>query len=289
MKKKYARRAFGFFTRRKGREKEVVPLTHPSGKHHGKPSKRSLRLIKRIIFLIKSGQLQKGTLSSQGEVLNPEPVSTTSGLGHSYENKCPGLHPAKAAQRTDLIKNVDGGTVLETHAGRGNVTKNVYAKKLDKAVLVDKDGAALATADSKLDGKIKHEIIKADNIKWLENEMHPKEVGRLKVVDFDPFGSPSETMSAFFDNYPINRSMFIAVTDGSKKYLGYVNSSEGRQWLKQHYGLDMKADGSREDQVKVLDAFMQKQGGKHGFKVEPINVAYGRGCAVYAGYKISPK
>ena len=235
-------------------------------------------------------KLQKGTLTADGQVTNLQVIDKAVVKTGDYEKaNAPSLFPAKEAQRLDLVKSVDGGTVLETHAGKGNLTKEVYAKKLDKAVLVDSDKHALQSADKKLDGKISHDVAPGNNVKWLENEMSPQELGNLKVVDFDPFGSPSDSVKAFFDNYPVKHTMFVGVTDGSKRYLGYVDGAEGRAWLKEHYGIDMKADGSREDQVKVLDAFMQKQGEKHGFNVTPVNVGYGRGCAVYAGYKITPK
>jgi hypothetical protein len=253
---------------------------------HGASSRR---LKPRTVYFVKDQKLQKGTLSSNGEVKDAKDIDKVATHTGDYENvNCPNLYPAKEAQRKELVKSVDGGTVLELNAGRGNLTKEVYAKKLDNAVLVDEDKKALASADKKLKGKIKHETNVAKNVRWLENEMAPEDLKNLKVVDFDPFGSPSDTMKAFFDEFPVKHSMFIGITDGSKRYLGYVNSRKGRAWLKEHYGIDIDADGSREDQVKVLDAFMAKQGQKHGFHVTPINVGYGRGCAIYAGYKITP-
>jgi hypothetical protein len=249
----------------------------------------SRRLKPRPVFFVKDKQLLKGILAPNGEVDDPQPIENVSVSTGQYEKvNAPNLYPAKEAQRKDLVKSVDGGTVLELNAGRGNLTREVYAKKLDKAVLVDEDKRALASADKKLNGKIKHETNVGKNVKWLENEMSPAELKNLKVVDFDPFGSPSDCMKTFFDEFPVKRSMFIGVTDGSKRYLGYVPSKKGSAWLKENYGVEMHADGSREDQIRVLDAFMVKQGQKHGFHVTPINVGYGRGCAVYAGYKITP-
>jgi hypothetical protein len=246
------------------------------------------KFVSRPVFLVKDHKLQKGTLTASG-VVDAEPIGKGTVKEGDYEKAgCPSLYPAKEAQRKELIKSVDGGTVLETNAGVGNLTKEIYSKKLSNAVLLDSDKKALATADRKLKGRIRHETQVGNNVAWLEGEMSPADLKNLKVVDFDPFGSPSDSMKAFFDNYPVKRSIFIGITDGSKRYLGYVNSRKGRAWLKKHYGVDMNADGSREDQVKVLDAFMQNQGNKHGFHVTPINVGYGRGCAIYAGYKITP-
>jgi hypothetical protein len=71
--------------------------------------------------------------------------------------------------------------------------------------------------------------------------------------------------------------------------LGYKRGYDQQRWLKEHYGIQMKSEGTREDQIRILDAFVKAQGQVHGFKVKPINVAYGKHHAVYAGYEISPK
>ena len=181
----------------------------------------------RPIFLLKKKVLMKGTFK-KGDVQDLEPIKSTS-VGRTDSHSCPTLHPAKEAQRKDLIKDVKGGTALEVFGGKGNVTKTVYAGKLDKTVLIDKDQHSLKQADKKLKGRIKRETVAADNLDWLENEMNPRDLKNLKVIDFDAYGSPADQIRAFFDNFPIRKSLFVAVTDGSKRYLGYVDSRKGRR------------------------------------------------------------
>jgi 16S rRNA G966 N2-methylase RsmD len=220
---------------------------------------------------------------------NGQPIKRVS-TGRIDKRTSPVLYPAKREQRQELVEDVKGGTVLEVYGGKGHLTKDVYHGKVKESILLDKDKHNLAQAHRKLDAvKMKHKIIATDNVDWLKNEMESEKLKNLKVVDFDAYGCPAEPMRVFFDNYPIKKTMFIAVTDGSKRYLGYINSEQARAWLKKTYGINLEASGTREDQIRVLDAFMQSQGRKHDFKVEPVNVAYGRSSVVYAGYKITPK
>jgi hypothetical protein len=136
---------------------------------------KTIHVKPRPVFFVKGHKLQKGTLASNGEVADAKPIESVSTHVGDYESvNAPNLYPAKEAQRSDLIKSLGGGAVLELNAGRGNLTKEVYAKKLDKAVLVDSDKKALASADKKLKGKIKHETNVANNVRWLENEMSPE-------------------------------------------------------------------------------------------------------------------
>ena len=188
------------------------------------------------------------------------------------------------------------GDVLELYAGEGQLT-NIYAKdkSVGKVIMVDKDAKALKKAERQLKGKVRREIVVADNRRWLEEEMDPKKLRKLKLVDFDTFGSPAETVRIFFDNYPVTQPLLVALTDGSSLFLGFNQTAKGRRWIKEHYNVDLlprrkgKAKwGTRGQQIEVLDKFMRAQGRKHGFKVTPINVA-GRERTIYAGYKVSPQ
>ena len=161
--------------------------------------------------------------------------------------------------------------------------------------MVDQDRKALKRANRRLKGKVRREIIVAESRRWLAEEMDPKKLRNLKVVDFDTFGSPAETVSIFFDNFPVTRSLLVALTDGSALFLGFHQSAQGRKWIKEYYNVDLLPKrkglirwGTREQQIEVLDKFMRAQGRKHGFKVERINVA-GRDRTIYAGYKITPR
>lgn len=219
-------------------------------------------------------------------------VEQSGSLKRTYktpDQTCPELTPTKAVQRKELAEKIKGGTVLEAFAGEGHLSEKVYAKKADEIVMIDKNPELLKKADRRVAGKVKHEAIVRDNVSWLENEMKPSELKRLQLVDFDAFGSPAKSMRAFFSNFPVKRKMYVALTDGSKIFLGYSKPHETRKWLRENYGIVRKTRGTREDQVKLLDAFMQAQAQVHGFKVKPVNVAYGKHHAVYAGYEISPK
>lgn len=282
----------GWRTRRKGTvnqkgnrfETEVSPLT--LGDYLTKRS-----WARRPLFYMKEGKAHKGVLD-KGEVKEGPVVDAQGNQKRTYstpQQTCPELTPSKAAQREELAENVNGGTVLETHAGKGNLTDVVYAKAADKVVLVDQNKQLLNKADEKLNGKVKHEVIQADNVDWLKNEMKPQQLKNLKLVDFDPFGSPAEPMKAFFKRFPVKHKLMVGVTDGSKTYIGYKKGSTARSWLRKNYGIDLKASGTREDQIRVLDAFMKVLGQHHGFNVRPINAGFGKQTAVYAGYELSPK
>jgi len=233
-------------------------------------------------------------------IVNPIPVSHFLKPKRSYdtaskkENKLgalvkysgsPDLSPAKYFQRRAMAQHLTGGTVVELFAGKGNLSKNVWAEKASKLVLIDKNADYLKDADRKLHGK-PHEIINSDNLKWLENVLPEEKIKNLKVVDFDSFGSPVKQLKTFFDNNPITNNMMVAVTDGSALYAKIGDSKQTRRFFMEHYGV--RPSGSREEQLKALDGVMQKLGTKHGFKVEPINAGMSF-QTIYAGYKITPK
>jgi tRNA G26 N,N-dimethylase Trm1 len=240
---------------------------------------------------MEGGKAHKGTLTN-GQMVPGPAVDVKGSLKRTYSTPgqtCPEMTPSKVAQRTELAKKVDGGTILETHAGKGNLTAGVYSKVADKVVLVDKSKASLDTADTKLKGKVAHEVIPSDNVKWLESEMAPEQLRNLKLVDFDPFGSPANPMKAFFKRFPVKHRMLVAVTDGSKTYIGYKKGSAARKWLRHQYGINLNAQGTREDQIRVLDSFMQVLGQHHAFSVKPVNAGFGKQTAVYAGYALTPR
>jgi hypothetical protein len=246
---------------------------------------------KRPLYYMDGKEVHKGSLQN-GEVVEGPAVNVKGDMRRGYNTPSQTameLTPSKAAQRTELANKISGGTVLELQAGKGNLSKQVYAPVADKIVMVDKSQQSLNKADAKLAGKVPHETIAANNVEWLKEEVDPSQFRNLRLVDFDPFGSPADAMKAFFRNFPIEKRLIIGVTDGSKTYLGYKQGGEGRKWLKETYGIDLDSSGTREEQIKVLDTFMQTLGRKYGFNVKPINAGFGKQTAVYAGYEIAPK
>ena len=140
------------------------------------------------------------------------------------ESMCPALHPNKAAQRSELVENLKGGTVLELFAGEGNLSKHVYADKADRIIAVDMDSRALKKAEEKLKDNIEVETYPSHNVDWIENKLPEMQLGDLKVVDFDAFGSPADSMKAFFENYKVTHPMRVGVTDGSSVYVSHAKS-----------------------------------------------------------------
>jgi tRNA G26 N,N-dimethylase Trm1 len=245
----------------------------------------------RPLYYMQGKEVHKGSFE-HGKVVEGPAIDVKGDTRRGYETgqqTCMELTPSKLAQREELADKVDGGTILETHAGKGNLSANVYADAADKLVLVDKDKSLLSKADQKLNGKVKHETVVANNTDWLKDTLKPEELRNLKLVDFDPFGSPSGTMKAFFKRFPVRHKLLVGVTDGSKTYIGYKKGQAAHKWLKANYGIDLNAQGTREDQIRVLDSFMQVLGRYHGFTVKPINAGFGKQTAVYAGYELTPK
>jgi len=225
---------------------------------------------------LKVAEMTRGYESAGAHTKKPNPIFHYSGS--------PDLSPAKRWQRRALAEHMNKGTVLELYAGKGNLSKTVWAPKASKLILVDKREDYLREAASKLKGKT-HVVVKANNLRWLANELPQEKIGNLAAVDFDAFGSPAKQLKAFFDNLPVKRSMIVAVTDGSCIYAKIGDHNENRRFFKENYG--RLVDGTRDSQLKALDGLMQIQARKHDFKVSPINAGFGR-QTVYAGYKITP-
>lgn len=290
MKKRFKpRQIMGWRRKKKGKNKgqafPVVPrLTFEQARRN--PSWNN-----RPGWFLKGDKVQEAVFTNGAMIPVDSELKEAGSMVRGYktpEQTCPDLTPTKAVQRQELADKLKGGTVLETHAGKGHLSE-VYAKKADKIVMVDKNADLLKKAEKKVGRKAEHEAVVSDNVEWLENEMKPNELKRLKLVDFDAFGSPAKPVRAFFNHFKVKKKMIVALTDGSKIFLGYKKGAEANKWLKENYGIVHATDGTREDQVKILDAFMKAQGTVHNFNVRPLNVAYGKHHAVYAGYEISPK
>lgn len=302
----------GFYTdEHDGKVKPITKSTAQLKRKHIILNPKKPRLPKpswkrRPIYFLDSGMVEVGLYDKDKGVLDSVPLERYDpklmgrahyrGIGRPPSLKgvthwtSPDLTPSKLFQRRAAAEKLSKGTVLELFAGRGNLSQEVWAKKAEHITLIDKNKKFLSAADKKLRGKVKHETIAANNIKWLQNEMDPHELKNLKAVDFDAFGSPAKQVKAFFDNYPVKKSILVCLTDGSNIYVAFMKDRQAsRTFLKKHYGLNMKPTGKREDQIKALDSLMQQQGRKHRFVVKPVNVGFGKRQTVYAAYKITPK
>lgn len=301
----------GFYTDEDGKAKPITKSKQELTRRQIVKKVREFKGIKpswkrRPIYTIKGGQVHVGIYDKQKGIIDSVPLETYDpklmsrksyrGVGRPPHLKgavtwsCPELTPSKLLQRRHVAEKLSGGTVLELFAGKGNLSKEVWAKKADKLVLVDKNKKFLQQAHRKLKGKVKHETIVANNKIWLRKVMTPEQLKNVRVVDFDAFGSPALQAKRFFERFPIRRPMYVCFTDGSNIFLAFHRKRKtGRKFLKEHYGADFKPEGKRDDQVKALDTLMQQQARLHGFKVEPINLGFGQKQSVYAAYKISPK
>lgn len=263
---------------------------------------------RRPIFLMMPNEVHVGVYDSRTGVVGSVPLESYDPKlmhrGYKATGKSPGslkgfpvwnspdLTPSKLAQRKHVANKVGkGGTVLELFAGKGNLSREVWSKNADKLVLVDKKAEYLKDAKTKLKGRVRSETIIANNKVWLRKHMNPEDLKNLRVVDFDAFGSPAVQVQRFFGNFKVKKSMFICLTDGSNIFLAFHRDlPTGHKFLREKYGVDFKKiEGNRHDQVKALDGLMRTQGRKHGFKVEPINLGFGKHQTVYAAYKIIPK
>lgn len=290
----YRRRAIGFYSERRGRRRRVRPITEPSG-HHGYRSEISQAQIRSDLYDRKDWpQFNSEIWGWYWEGSRWKPIYAKSSARREYDTgtgyTAPTIHPVKLEQRRRLDENIQGrgGTVLELYAGRGNLSRHIYAKRGRKLILVDSDAEALQQAHQKLRGRCQHETIAKDNVRWIEEEMEPEELSDLLIVDFDAFGSPAEPAKAFFANYPVKKSMYVAFTDGSALHSRYCQDEEGKKWLRHEYGVNRIPNATREGSISTLDRFMQIQGREHGFKADKVSVAHGDANTVYVGYKISP-
>lgn len=260
---------------------------------------------RRPIYFMNKGMVHIGLYDKQKGVVDSVPLEaydpklmrrTYKGTGHRpnlpgvEKWSSPDLTPSKLAQRQAVAEKITGGTVVELHGGKGNLSEKVWAKKADKLVVVDKNPKYLKEAERKLRGKVDHEAILADNRVWLRKIMDPQQLKKVTVIDLDPFGTPSPTAKLLFKYFPIRRKTYVCLTDGSGIYVAFMKKKKAaRKYLKERYGADFEPEGTRDDQVKVLDALMQQQARIHGFKVEPVNVGFGKRQSVYAAYKVTPK
>lgn len=201
---------------------------------------------------------------------------------------CGGLNPEKFWQRLELVKGMPKGTILELHAGAGNLTETVYKGKAKKHILVEKDPDELDKALEKVSNGVMVEGYAMDNIKWIRDYMDPDELKDLVLVDFDPFGSPADVMKEFFSKYKVRKPLRVAVTDGGHVFLSRLSNTErGRKWLKEHYLVDTYPS-TREKLAETMDKFMEKLGEKYGFKAKRVNYTHGPRVN-YLGYILTPK
>jgi len=208
----------------------------------------------------------------------------------AHVNRCANLNPVKAEQRRRLINDAPRGTVLELYAGKGYLTRDVYAGKASRVILVDKDKRALGQAERRLKGKVRREIYVGDNRAWIRDRMQGVDLSDLVAVDFDAFGSPTDTMQVFFDHYKVRGPLYVSLTDGSALSYSFHRAGAGPVMARKHYHSRIGREdmGTLRGQVKMIDHFMKEEGKKHGFTAEPVSIAKGHQKTLYAGYLLKP-
>lgn len=200
------------------------------------------------------------------------------------------LNPAKYHQRLELTRGMDrDGTILEIYGGKGNLTRAVYKGKARRHIIVDKHPARR---------KLAKQLPNADLViqdeyagRWLEEELPELKIENLTLVDLDPYGSPGKDIQRFFANHTIRQPTRIAVTDGYALRLGLLKSSpaEARQEVYARYLTEDFGDGTRENQIRLLDNLMREMGRRHDLTVDQVNSSHGEAKTVYAGYLVRPR
>jgi len=215
---------------------------------------------------------------------------STGNKKHGREIRCANLNPAKEEQRRRVIRGAPRGTVLELYAGKGYLTRGVYAGKAKRVILVDKDKKALGQAEKRLKGRVRREIYVGDNREWIREKMVDVDLDDLVAVDFDAFGSPMDTMREFFENYKVRKPLHVSLTDGSTFWYSLHRNLDAPAVAKKRYHsrLGKKEMGTVRGQVKMIDRFMREEGKRHGFTVEPVSIAKGRQKTLYVGYLLKP-
>ena len=204
-------------------------------------------------------------------------------------NRAYKLSPAKHAQRKDLLRYARRGTVLELHAGQGNVT-SIYKPHARKIIQVDTDRAALRKAKERA-GRTPLEQHAMDNRDYIA-QLKPGQPAGLAIVDMDPYGTVGPIFREFFAKYKVKQPLVVALTDGSGTFRTFkLNSldSKPEEWFRENYGVTGSAMTDKE-MPAILDAMVNKAGERHGFKAVRLNVAKqkGNGHVIHAGYLLKP-
>jgi hypothetical protein len=197
-----------------------------------------------------------------------------------------GLNPAKYAQRRELAQDLpDDGTILHVYGGgQSALLKTVYKNRARQHIIVDRK----IGPDCGCNGKV--HTFKKGTADFMEKDLPLLKLDDLKLVDFDPYGSPGHDVQKFFSNYKVRRPLRISVTDGYALRLGLLKADRSQaerevysRYLTQDYG-----DGTRANQIRLLDNLMREMGRRHDLNVRRVNAAHGDQKTVYAGYAVSP-
>jgi len=282
-------RVVGFYSRGRGRRRTVHPIT-------ARTRSRSVQ-VRRVDPVVESWpSLQEAAgwrLTKRGtwEPIRGKRAAKRKTYATPWGNTAPSLHRVKLEQRKALLDWMDRrGTILELYAGRGNLTRNLYASRAKKLILVDKDPEALKYNYAKLGGhKYKAELHAMDCEQYLE-QLDPSSLDDLVLVDFDAFGSPGPAIRKFFEVYKVDRPLLVAITDGGKYYATLHQNAEGRRYMRTAYGVDkVPRDTTRNGMLRTLDKMMENEGRRHGFKVKRISVGANDKQTLYVGYLVTPR
>ncbi len=201
----------------------------------------------------------------------------------------PDIYPAKLKQRTEVAEMLQQDTVLELFAGKGTLSSLVYAKRVKRLILVDKETEYLEIAKRRLQGAV-CETYAMDNVRWIR-EVLPARLGELEenltLVDFDDFGMPGETIQEFFKTFHVKKPLVVAITDGGNIKLGFI-SKDVQSLMKRMYGLQDEGY-TREDIIIFIDQLMDNIARQQNCIAKRINVAYNpQKSACYTGYLLTP-
>jgi hypothetical protein len=202
------------------------------------------------------------------------------------EHRISGLNPAKYTQRRQMVNDLPRGTILHLFAGNGNLARAVYKHRGDEHVLVDK------RVNPRLRNLLPNTQIYEKSMEKFLDEDLPNIRGRITLVDIDPFGTPAPAIKAFFRNHKITEPTRFAITDGYAMFLGLgKNTPLGQQSTMRHYMTTHVGDGSRANQLRLLDNLMTRMASQYNLKLRRVNALNKQdrnSKVIYVGYVVSP-
>ena len=216
----------------------------------------------------------------EGEGDNGLPLAA-SAPASGIENTPSEWSEEKLEQRREVAEAIkDHKTILELFAGEGNISE-IYAGLGKRHILIDDDAKALEKAKAKVKDAL---IFPAKNEAWMKQ--HLSELEDISLVDFDPYGSPTDAVKQFFSLYKVREPIAVAITDGTASNL--------MSWFPYHLWekYEAKETNYRERIPVLLDQLLEQLGEKYGFKAERINGLWGgsgrQQRVYYTGYLLKP-
>lgn len=204
----------------------------------------------------------------------------------SAEETVPELDEDKLEQRLEATQKARKASAIELYGGKGALTKH-YKEIFDKVFAVEKNTAKASVLKEMLGA---NNIFVGDNRDFIEE--HLEEVTGFSFVDFDAYNSPAKLIQQFFPKIKGRKKdpFILALTDGALGAFtirGSINLYE--HYLQGKDGVIKITDEMYENFHEIVDRFIHRVAGRHGFYAEKINgLRNSRQTAYYASYYVRP-